>query len=79
MSILGFDKSTSNETYDVDCVSANSFGDTESYVKRQQRLLLQLCCQIVDINIHFDNKQLHVGLFQKHNSSQHNHWLMYYF
>lgn len=32
MSILGFDKSTSNETYDVDCVSANSFGDTESPV-----------------------------------------------
>ena len=32
MSILGVDKSTATDVYDVDCVSANSFGDTESPV-----------------------------------------------
>lgn len=31
MSILDVDKSTANDVYDVDCVSANSFGDTEYY------------------------------------------------
>ena len=30
MSVFAVDKSTANDVYDVDCVSANSFGDTET-------------------------------------------------